>query len=111
MQSTFRRLHAVGIATSGVALEILRLGKHLESRLAVYVEYGASDDPGSFSVWQRSAQISDWIPATRDLPSKGGKTIYAGEIEITDEIKTITLRKKSDDTSVRIFSFQFEKIE
>ena len=80
-------------------------------RYKLHVEYGKSEAPGAFSIWQRSGQVSDWIEPDKDLPAANGKTEYAGEIEITDEIKTITLRKKADDTSVRILSLLFEKIE
>jgi hypothetical protein len=80
-------------------------------RYKLFVEYGMNDDSGPFSIWQRSARISDWISAPKDIPATGGKTVYAGEIEITDDVQTITLRKKSPDTSVRIFSFIFERIE
>jgi hypothetical protein len=77
-----------------------------------YIEYGKSENGNPFSVWQRSRQISGWIPTNIEAPAEGGKTVYAGDIEITDELKTITLRKKrSDDTSVRVFNFLFEKIE
>ena len=81
-------------------------------RYKLYVEYGKTEIGNPFSIWQRSAQVSGWIPTDIDMPSKGGKTVYAGDIEITEELKTITLRKKvSDDASVRVFSFLFEKIE
>jgi hypothetical protein len=79
-------------------------------RYKLYVEYGMSADSGPFSIWQRSGRVSEWISAT-DMPPTGAKKVYAGEIEITDEVKTITLRKKSGDTVVRIFNFAFEKIE
>jgi hypothetical protein len=79
-------------------------------RYKLHVEYSMNKESGPFSIWQRSGQISDWFSATA-APSSEGKTVYAGEIEITDQIKTITLRKKSPDTSVRIFSFSFEKVE
>ena len=81
-------------------------------RYKVYVEHGKSDKGGPFSVWQRSSQISGWIPTAIDTPEQENITVYAGEIEISDELKTITLRKKSADTaSVRVFGFIFEKIE
>lgn len=69
--------------------------------------------PGSapVSVWQRSGQVSEWIAPGDGMPNTEGKTIYAGEIEITDEIKTVTLRKKAGDASVRVFSLIFERIE
>jgi hypothetical protein len=76
----------------------------------LYVEYGMTADSGPFSVWQRSTRVSDWMSAT-NLPANEGKTVYAGDIDITDEVKTITLRKKSPVTSVRIYSIRFEKIE
>ena len=80
-------------------------------RYKMYVEYGATQGSGPFSIWQRSTQISDWIAATDGMPAEGGKLITAGEIEITDDVKTITIRKKSPDTEVRILSLQFEKID
>ncbi|HTF20284.1 MAG TPA: glycoside hydrolase family 172 protein [Chryseolinea sp.] len=80
-------------------------------RYKLYVEYGRREDSRPFSVWQRSTQVSDWIGSETEFPAKGGKTEYAGEIEITDEVKTITLRKKAGDTAVQIFSLQFEKVE
>jgi hypothetical protein len=75
----------------------------------LYVEYAMSENSGPVSIWQRSRQISEWLSA-KDIPATGGKTVYAGEIEITDDVKTITIRKQSRDTAVRIFSFMFEKI-
>ncbi|WP_461489035.1 glycoside hydrolase family 172 protein [Pontibacter sp. HJ8] len=81
-------------------------------RYKVYIEHGKTDKGSPFSVWQRSSQISGWIPTDIEAPEQGGKTVYAGEIEITDDMKTITLRKRPSDTaSVRVFSFLFEKIE
>jgi hypothetical protein len=79
-------------------------------RYKLHVEYGKSEKPGPFSIWQGSAQVSEWIEPDKDMAADTGKTVYAGEIEITDELNTITLRKKADDTSVRILSFLFEKI-
>jgi hypothetical protein len=76
----------------------------------LYVEYSMNNDSGPFSVWQRSGQVSDWMTG-KDMPAAGGKFVYAGDITITDEVKTITLRKKSPTTAVRIFSFAFEKTD
>jgi hypothetical protein len=79
-------------------------------RYKLYVEYAKTDLANPFSIWQRSTKISDWI-STADLPAEGGKTIYAGEIEITDKVKTITLRKRiADDAAVKILSLQFESM-
>jgi hypothetical protein len=61
-------------------------------RYNLYVECGMAAESGPFSIWQRSERISEWI-AFKDMPASGGKTIPAGKIEITDELKTITLRK------------------
>ncbi|WP_207430899.1 glycoside hydrolase family 172 protein [Sabulibacter ruber] len=81
-------------------------------RYKVYVEHGKTPQGSPFSLWQRSSQISGWIPTNIEIPDQGAKTVYAGEIEITDELKTITLRKRpADVASVRVFSFIFEKIE
>jgi hypothetical protein len=79
-------------------------------RYKLYVEYSMNEASGPFSIWQRSKQVSEWITFD-EMPATGGKQISAGEIEITDELKTITLRKQSGDTSVRIFSFSFERLE
>jgi hypothetical protein len=79
-------------------------------RYKLSVEYGMDEQSGPFSIWQRSERISDWIVG-KDMPREGGKKVDAGEIEITDDVKTITIRKKSGDTSVRIFSFVFERME
>ena len=81
-------------------------------RYKLYIEYGKTENGNPFSVWQRSEQISDWLPTAIETPENKAKTVYAGEIEITDELKTITLRKKrADDTSVRVYSLLFEKID
>lgn len=81
-------------------------------RYKVYVQYGPTPNGSPFSVWQRSRQVSDWLPTNIETPANADKTIFAGEIEITDEVKTITIRKKlADDLSVKIYSFQFEKID
>lgn len=79
-------------------------------RYKLFVEYGKTDSPEPFSIWQRSGQVSEWITSGNDTP-ESGKTVYSGEIEVTDEVKTITIRKKANDTSVRILSLQFEKID
>jgi hypothetical protein len=81
-------------------------------RYKAYVEYGKTDNGSPFSVWQRSSQISGWIPTDIETAEEQSKTVFAGEIDITDELKTLTLRKKVADTaSVRVFSFLFEKME
>ncbi len=80
-------------------------------RYRLYIEYGKTENGSPFSIWQRTKQISGWIPTDIDTPSNEGKTVYAGDIDITDQLKTITLRKKKmDDASVRVYSFFFEKI-
>jgi hypothetical protein len=78
-------------------------------RYKLFVEYAMNADSGPFSIWQRSTRISDWLTGEQ-MSADGKKTVYVGDIEITDDIKTITLRKKSGDTAVRIFSFAFEKV-
>jgi hypothetical protein len=96
------------------AVPIVQISLHdLDNgRYKAYVEYGATPNGSPFSVWQRSTSISGWIPTNIDAPKDGGKLLYAGEIEITDQLKTITLRKKPSDTaSIRLFSLIFEKIE
>jgi len=81
-------------------------------RYKLYVEYGKTEQTSPFSIWQRSKQISGWIPTDIETASNKGQTIYAGDIDITEELKAITLRKKlADNASVRIYKFLFEKVE
>ncbi len=79
----------------------------------LYVEYGRTENSAPFSIWQRSKQISNWLPTNIETsPSEKSKTVYAGDIEITEELKTITLRKRlKDNASIRIYKFLFEKID
>lgn len=80
-------------------------------RYKLFVEYGKTDLASPFTIWQRSTQISDWI-SPDEMTSDERETVYAGDIEITDELNTITLRKKlSGKASVRVYSFLFEKID
>jgi len=82
-------------------------------RYKLYIEYGRTENSGPFSVWQRLKQVSDWIPTEiEETPANEGKIVYAGDIEITEELKTITLRKKkTDDSIIRIYKFLFEKTD
>jgi hypothetical protein len=74
----------------------------------LHVVYGGKKDGNPFSIWQRTRPVFDWLET--NFPDET-ITAYAGEIEISDQIKTITIRKKkTDDTSVEIHSFIFEKI-
>lgn len=78
----------------------------------MYVDYDKTLNGNDFSIWQRSSQLSAWIPTNIELKQGESKKVYVGELEITDEIKTITVRKRKKDTetSVRIYAFEFEKI-
>lgn len=61
-----------------------------------------------FSVWQRTNQVSGWLSGNNNVQT----TSYAGEIEISDQIKTLTLRKKKmDDTELQIDYLIFEKMK
>lgn len=82
-------------------------------RYKLFIEYGKTENGSPFSIWQRSKQISDWIPTDIETtPANQGKTLYVGDINITEELNTITLRKKiNNDATVRVYKFLFEKIE
>jgi len=95
------------IDAESVPIAQIHLGELDKGKYKMQVEYGPGNGTG-FSIWQRSNQVSSWIQAK--TPSDK-KIVDAGEIEITDELKTITIRKKKDDTSVSILSFTFEKID
>src|SRR5690606_37987007 len=75
----------------------------------LYVEYGYAGASGDFSIWQGSRQISEWISPKQSDGEQ--KLAYAGEVVISDEMKTITLRKRvAENAVVRIYSFQFERV-
>ncbi len=81
-------------------------------RYRLYIEYGETENGKPFSIWQRSKQISGWIPTETETPSNVGKTLYAGDIDITEALKTISLRKKlEDNASIRVYNLLFEKVE
>jgi hypothetical protein len=76
----------------------------------LYVEYKKTENGNPFSIWQRTKQVSDWIPTDISIAEKTN-TVYVGDIQITDKLKTITLRKKkSDDVTVNLCALFFEKI-
>ncbi len=97
------------IDPEAVPIAQIFLDKLDNGRYKVYLEYEMTPDSGPFSLWQRSKQISEWL-SEKQKPAKG-EAIHSGEIEITDELKTLTIRKKSGDTAVRIFSVQFEPLD
>jgi hypothetical protein len=101
----FARIDPDAVPMAQIHLNTLDNGRY-----KLYIEYGKTESQEPFSIWQRSGQVSEWLTAGNDMPA-GGRTAYAGEIEVTDEVKTITIRKKAGDTSVSIISLQFEKIE
>ncbi len=62
-----------------------------------------------FCFWQRTKPVSNWIVQDEDASEQ--ETIYLGIIEITEQINTITLRKrKLDNTKVKLYNFIFERI-
>lgn len=74
----------------------------------VYVVHTGTGEAKPFSVWQRTNQVSEWISSNDNVQS----TSYAGQIELSDQIRTLTLRKKKmDDTSLKIDYLIFEKIK
>ena len=75
----------------------------------LFVEYGYAGTPGDFSIWQVTRKVSGWI--SPEMSGNERKMVFAGEIEINDEIKTITLRKRvAENAVVRIYSLQFERL-
>jgi hypothetical protein len=97
------------IDPEAIPMTQISLGSLDNGKYKVYIDYTMPKESGPISLWQRSSQISNWFTPA-DLPPTGSKTVYAGDIEITDDVKTITIRKKNVDTSVRVFSFFFEKV-
>ena len=74
----------------------------------VYIVHTPTNESKPFSIWQRTKQISEWISAKNHVQT----TSYVGEMEITDQIKTLTLRKKKmDDNILQIDYFIFEKVK
>ena len=79
-------------------------------RYKVHVVHKSINGGKPFIIWQRTEPISDWI-VTDNGEAGESITSYAGEINISDQIKTITIRKKKmDDAAVDVSHFIFEKI-
>ncbi len=77
----------------------------------VFIEYQKTESGKPFSLWQRTKRISDWIP-TDIKDTEKTKKVYAGDIQITDQLKTITFRKrKTDDVTINLWAICFEKIK
>jgi hypothetical protein len=77
-------------------------------RYKLYVVHKGIAGGSAFAIWQRTKPVSGWIEPTC---SDEMATSYTGVIEITEQLKTITLRrKKTEDCSVEIQSFIFEKM-
>lgn len=60
-------------------------------KLLLYYEQGP--DGGAFSVWRRQQMISDW-KSTNAPAAKLVENAYVGDVEFTEQIKTITLKVK-----------------
>jgi len=76
------------------------------THVKVYVVHTGLEENKPFSIWQRTNQVSEWIVSNKDLQS----TSFAGEIEISEQVKTLTVRKKKmDNTIVKIDYLIFEK--
>lgn len=74
----------------------------------VYVVHTGIEGNKPFSVWQRTNQVSEWLSSNDNTQL----TSFAGEIEISEQIKTLTIRKKKiDDATIRIDYLIFEKIK
>ena len=74
----------------------------------VTIVHSGTNGARPFSVWQRTNQVSGWISGNNNVQT----TSYAGEIEISDQIKTLTLRKKKmDNTELQIDYLIFEKMK
>lgn len=75
----------------------------------IYVVHsGLGEKNSPFSIWQRTNQLSDWIISKEYSQT----TSYVGEMEISEQIKTLTIRRKKDENAiVKIDYFIFEKIK
>ena len=81
-----------------------------KGRYKLYVEFDRTEDGVPFSIWQRMQPVSGWISSS----SKDGsdRIVYAGEVEVTDELHYMTLRKRiKDNIKLRVSNFIFEKID
>lgn len=83
----------------------LENGRYKVALVQQHVENGLP-----FTVWQRTKPVSDWIPTAFGIDGDK-ETVNIGEIEITEQLKTITLRKKKQkNAEVRIEKFIFTKL-
>jgi D-arabinan exo alpha-(1,3)/(1,5)-arabinofuranosidase (non-reducing end) len=65
-------------------------------RYRVRLSYFRGPDEGTFSVWRRQAQVSDWVDARADT-LEHVDAADMGEVQLTSQVRSITLRTRSRD--------------
>ena len=111
----FSMNHAEGHWTTTVDVEAIPVARiYLDGmekgRYKLYVEFDRTEDGVPFSIWQRMQPVSGWISSS----SKDGsdRIVYVGEVEVTDELHYMALRKRiKDNIKLRVSNFIFEKID
>lgn len=80
-------------------------------RYRVRLSYRRGPDGGSFSVWRRQTQLSDWIDARADADERVDAAAV-GEIELTPQARSITVRTRAVEgrAAVRIDRLILEEI-
>lgn len=73
----------------------LDLGGVPDGRYKLFLDYRREPSGAAFSVWQRQRPVSDWL-RTASEDEQLLKHRQVGEITITDQIKTISFRTRSD---------------
>ena len=80
-------------------------------RYRVRLSYRRGPDSGSFSVWRRQTLLSDWTDARADAEERV-EGADVGEIELTPQARSITVRTRSVDgrTALRIDRLILEEV-
>ena len=68
----------------------------------LYISYDENPDGGEYSVWRRQQQVSDWT-GTYASKSSRVKRKYLGIIQLTDQIKSVTIRTRAGKEGGKLF--------
>lgn len=89
-----------------ISLNGLDFGKY-----SLSVCYDPLHTDSSFSIWQRTQSIGNWI-LPKQQKANGMVTVAIGTINITEQLNTITLRRKKEQvTKLKIHSFLLKRID
>jgi len=72
-------------------------------RYRLYVIYDQFPNGGDFSIWRRQEKISDWIDTYSPTEQSVEKKLFVGEVQLTDQIRTVTIRTQANEQGEGVF--------